>query len=287
MPKSSRSKSKSNVVAEAQDLSQQIEARINVEGKPNVLPPLNGDLVFRRTYVAASLELNGRLRERVLEKPCWKDLRGAPDDKLPSMNGDGFGLWVIEPSSDDPTCPGENAFMGMLYRTHDGQLILARPRSPEDVRLDELVDQYASRGSSGECDCCGDKSDALGDAVAVRDDGVVLISTTNCERSRTVTLSAYVYSGYATTRAAAINAAKTAAQSYADGVARGRGRLESCGAGCRSCSSGSANVTFTDTDSSLSLIASAFYGEWRYSGYAEFNYSFSVGCCRIGPVVSA
>lgn len=289
----SRKTASGSATAKPIDISQQILGRIELTGKPPPLPPINGDLGPRRAFIVGEIDDEGRLRERIVDCCFWTDLRSLPLDDLPEPDGPGYSLWTIETLPEDPACAGENAFLGMLYKAAEGPVILAPPRSEEDRAFDNFV-------ALADCDCDDCNSDEIGDAIdpgGLDDGGIdgggigrgdgepVLISTTNCERSRLVQLSAYVYSGYRTSRTAAINAAVTNAQTYADGVARGRGRRQSCGAGCRSCSSGSANVTITKRDSSVSLIASAFYGEWRYSGYVEFDYSFRVGCCRIGATV--
>lgn len=256
------------------DLSAQIESRAEFAGKPTVLPPLNEVTQFRRTFVVGEMGGSGSSRERAVRCCFWTDLRRVDPEELPPVDGPTYGLWVIEPSADDPSQPGLNAFMGMLYTTPEGRHVLAASRGDADRELDAFV-----ANADHFCDDC--TTDDLGAALTDGGDAV-LIATTDCVRTNPVTLSARVSSGYFTTRAAAINAAITNAQNYADGVTRARGRRQSCGFGCVSCSSASAVVTITSRDSSVSLLASLFYRGWRYTGTVNFDYSFNVGCCRIG-----
>jgi hypothetical protein len=258
------------------DISNQLADRGELAGKPRPLPQLNNGAWPRRIFVIGHVDASGHLRERVVTSCFWKDMRSVPVESLPAITWPTYNLWSIEALPDDPKRAGANEFMGMLYRSPDGQTVLAATRTVEDAALDSFIghpDHYRS-------DCA---SDDLTVAIGGRgEDGTILISAPNCERSRPVSLSSYLYVRYSTTRAAAISAAVAQAQVYADGIARARGRLELCDAPCHSCSSGSANVTITNRDSFVSLIASAFYGEWRYVGYAEFDYTFSVGCCLRG-----
>jgi hypothetical protein len=221
--------------------------------------------------------------ERSVEQIFWEDMRTAESFVVPKPGAELFDVWAIDLRGDEVTKPVSDDYLGMLYEIDDDVVALTFPRSSSDLCIDSFLaehaldEELALLSSAG-----GGLAAALAEYSGSKKSFANLKISNDCTRSRRETLSARVSSSYYNSRTAALNAAKANAQVYGDDVARGRGRMERCDGPCFGCSSGSATVTITSTDTDVSLIASTFYGTWKYTATVEFSYTFWVGCCKLG-----
>ena len=191
----------------------------------------------------------------------WTDLRDRPVGQLPAPESEVYDVWQVTRAAAQPFYV-DSCYVGMTYRACGGKIDRA-PGVNNDMVLTNKVPT----------ECFG-----LSDIVAQGAAPAPIVPP--CPTTTPISGAGTAHSAYYTTRAAAI----AAATALVPGRATTDAGLELNGFTCPNptCTTKTLGPVIpaikTPVDSSLSIIASFLYLEWRYTAAAEYTWTSSVIC---------
>ena len=188
----------------------------------------------------------------VQEYQCqWEDLREEAPSKLPKPVSDIYNVWEVIRAADKALYVSSE-FLGSLYLAEGVGAVLT-----------QFVPQ-ALRGLFLFIPGCAPSPPP---------------PPPPCPTTHALSGSSTRYMGFYKTRPAAIAAARAGVQPYAKVLAGlERNGFQCPNPACQTKTLGPVATTITSVSSSLSLIASFFWLEWRYEGRADFTWSATLTC---------
>ena len=230
------------------------QARANIDAYPQ--PPssdlerklFDGDTICE--YVLSQVDDLDQRHARIIGACSWQDLRETPASQLPTPDSELYNVWEVVRAADRPLYLSSR-HLGMTYQAVGGREVLTNAISLRALALNGFIL------------ACGTKAPP----------------PPACPTFGPINGSGTAWSAYRTTAKAAENAAKA----LVPGRVTTDSGLEKNGFTCPNPNCRKKTVigltsSIDDSGASLSLIASFFYLQWRYSGYAEYSWSASVKC---------
>jgi hypothetical protein len=202
-------------------------------------------------YVLSPIEDLEQRHARVVTGCNWQDLRTTAASQLPPPGSEIFNVWEVVRAAAKPLYL-TSRYLGIAYQTADGREILANAVATETFALNALVLACAAAPPP---------------------------PPPPCPTFSPISGSGRAWSAYRTSAKAAENAAIALVPGRASTDAGLEANAFTCpNPACVSKAVVGLTSTVTDSGASVSLIASFFYLEWRYGGYADYSWSAFVNC---------
>lgn len=201
-------------------------------------------------YVIVPTDDRKQRLARVIPTVNWDDLRDHPASRLPKPVSALYNVWEVTRASDKPLYLGSR-HLGITYLVESGKAVLTNSVPLAFFDLSDIINVI------------------LGQAAA----------PPTCPTTSPISGSGTAHSAYYTTRAVALQAAKDLVPDRArTDAGLERNGFECPNPACTTKTLGLVTHVITDADDSISLVASAFYLDWRYTAFADYTWTSSVIC---------
>lgn len=201
-------------------------------------------------YVLSPVDDVDQRYARIVGGCSWEDLRNTPASQLPEPVSKVYNVWEVVRAANKPLYLS-SSFLGMVYSAPGGREVLTNAVLLPSLALNTLIA------------ACGRTP----------------TPPANCPTYHPISGTGKAWSSYKTSS----RAAKAAAEALVPDRASTDAGLEmnafTCPhPNCQNKRLARVTSTVVNSDASLSLTTSAFYLEWRYSGWAEYSWAGLIKC---------